>query len=301
MRRHGLTMVELLVMVSILVVLAIVSLPMLNRIKLSREHHWSPGAICQNNLKQMGLVYKMYANESKGELFPGLRRCGGTSCADNVDAAQLWAPDGPSIYPEYLTDVNVLVCPSDEEAQVPLMAGAWTQDGTQDGLPAPCKFGPLSYSYLPWVFSPDAYLADPVTVDSSKPIEGLLRADFAERMGWAVEQMTGACASGDFNVFDQDIELEGTPIHRIRGGVERLFVTDPEDRAAEARVQSEIPIMYEAFDLDSVRNGAPVFHHERNSANVLFLDGHVELIRYPDKFPICETWSKAFAMLNETR
>lgn len=50
-------------------------------------------ASCANNLKQLGLSFKMYKNESKGEYFPGGFR---------------------QIYPEYISDLAVLTCPAGE-------------------------------------------------------------------------------------------------------------------------------------------------------------------------------------------
>ncbi|MDP2323200.1 MAG: hypothetical protein Q8N51_04130, partial [Gammaproteobacteria bacterium] len=55
---------------------------------------------CQNNLKQMGLVLKIFSSESAGEVFP-LR----SPERDNLFIE--WY----EIYPEYLTDPDILVCP----------------------------------------------------------------------------------------------------------------------------------------------------------------------------------------------
>lgn len=79
-----------------IVVLAILILPMFARSRESARR-----SSCQNNLKQMGLVFKMYANESRGERYPPL-----SPIADN------WLPDLAQIYPEYLTDLSILICPS---------------------------------------------------------------------------------------------------------------------------------------------------------------------------------------------
>jgi RNA polymerase sigma-70 factor (ECF subfamily) len=47
-------------------------------------------ASCANNLKQLGLSFKMFGNETKGEYFPGGFR---------------------QVYPEYLPDLAILTCP----------------------------------------------------------------------------------------------------------------------------------------------------------------------------------------------
>ena len=72
---------------------------------------------CQNNLKQWGLVFKMYANEAPGEKFPPMQVSTIKDGTGVINPA--WNPDlslGPnmgSIYPEYLTDSTLIFCPSD--------------------------------------------------------------------------------------------------------------------------------------------------------------------------------------------
>jgi hypothetical protein len=52
----------------------------------------------QNTMKAWGLVFKMYASESKGERWPSL-----------APVPKIWAPDLSQVYPEYLTDPGLLV------------------------------------------------------------------------------------------------------------------------------------------------------------------------------------------------
>lgn len=59
-------------------------------------------ASCQNNLKQLGLNFMMYADEHK-EVYPTLAATPGKLM---FDAA--------AIYPEYLPDWSILTCPGDE-------------------------------------------------------------------------------------------------------------------------------------------------------------------------------------------
>ena len=70
-------------------------------------------------------------------------------------------------------------------------------------------------------------------------------------------------------------------IYRLREGIERFFITDINNPAASATAQSELWILY-----DGVSEEISQYNHIPGGSNVLYMDGHVEFLKYPGDSPV---------------
>jgi len=243
----------------------------------------------------------------------------GCNYQDSVD----FAFDSRAMFPEYVSDWAVLQCPSDfdraegVEDHLEIVRQTST-NGT------PCPYAGLgdghgdSYIYNGWILD-KSNQGDPTVPFPNG--DGRIFNVSAQTIGFFLTLFTEGALTDDpapsvadglaqRMMFDEDFEFdlsnpllvgfgivaaaenagttlgnaESNTVFRLREGIERAFITDINNPGASAKAQSSVVVMYDVISSGINAEGAS-FNHVPGGTNVLYMDGHVDFVRYPTAYP----------------
>ena len=262
----------------------------------------------------MGLVFKMYANESKGAKLPSIEmKLGDAVDCDNPaypvtgqPPRFFTAPRLRDLYPEYLTDGKVLLCPSSATASVDKLSSAATGEltfyrncqSTQEGV----ALMDDSYHYYGYLldkagnnpdelFDASSLLLKPSPAMASRQV-GAFVADLSYGfVGGAGYEDEFIQSDGDWEFSSTVLSIVGSTdfcgtgatntLYHLREGIERFLITDINNAAASAQAQSTVFVMW-----DKLSTVPAAYNHVPGGSNVLYLDGHVGFEKYPGQPPV---------------
>ena len=203
------------------------------------------------------------------------------------------------LYPEYLTDANVMICPSDPGSN-PMDASGdpaeiWVNSttGSVDILRFSAE-GDESYGYFGFAIANNSWLEvwdlDNNGLDQTEAI-----AVGAQLINIFLNPDEDFSISFPVNPSVPEVSGQTRTVHRMREGIERFFITDINNPAGSSQAQSTISVMF-----DSVSPIQANYNHIPGGSNILYMDGHVGFVKYPsDQFPVSQEYATFAGLFGE--
>ena len=282
---RGLTLIELMVVISILSILAALLLP-----ALARAREMARRTFCNNNMKQIGLVMRMYADESGGrypagspnDYFGDIRQL---AWLGRQFTRNNFGVDGQELYPDYLDDFEIFVCPSSANILDDELAD-WYMDMTfvESYLDPVLTADPRNLDVLPSLMGERP---DPDCLTSQHYIYLGHAVASEENMLFLFDEYYRRMTANEVGFMDIEFEVPGghgpgnqNKFFRIKDVVNRLFIEDIDRPGMTAVSETQIPLLFDAMSL----YGRHLPNHVvPPGGNVMYMDGHVEYLRFPDK------------------
>jgi prepilin-type processing-associated H-X9-DG protein len=188
------------------------------------------------------------------------------------------------LYPDYVEDLRIFVCPS-SSAQTADVEAPWFTDMTlvESHLSPILTADPRNVEVLPTItgeridtecMTSQHYIYLPHAVATEENLLFLfdeyyrLMAIGATQFLWSDLEVPGGHGPGGQDTF-----------FRIYDGVHRMFIENVDRPGLTAVPESEIPLL---FDVMSILGTNLPNHVVPMGGNVLYMDGHVDFMKYPD-------------------
>jgi prepilin-type processing-associated H-X9-DG protein len=227
----------------------------------STRGHRPRQASCMYAIKELGKALDLYTTYNKN-LFPPID-----------DRKNNFIFEGKVLYPEYFADHVIAHCPQHPDYD-PEKIFRLISNHPDDSAPVsqahPDCFTSDGYIYLGWLVTND---------------------EEAKAFFEAYDKLSLEEYYGDIIVPEGKGNGGGDVIHRLTAGVDRFLVEDiNEVFGAVETPASTVPIIWDRPYTDPER-----FSHQYEDGiggNVCYLDGHVEFVRFGEKFPMTETMAR---------